>query len=188
METFGPPRDLVADPEFVPARTAAVSGLDLLHIDGPIRDLIAGLARLPHCFTLQCCHGHFVCGPDDGPDNDNPIPVGLTGRVRYRIAYVALCLEVSGRGRACRAALARLPALAPGFVQFGSPDWFWQQRVNTYALQVEPSAWQLHDGAQLEVAEARRVERVRDLFFARLAELVAAEVQAGERGRPGAAS
>ena len=178
MQTFGPARELVEDPDFARARAEVVGRLVLTDIDGPIRDLIADIARLPHCFTLQSCHGHFVCRAGDEADHADPIPIDHRGRVRYRIAYVALCLEASERGRGLRAELARVPGIAPDLVQFGSPDWFWQQHVNSYALQVEPSAWQYDDEAQLEVGEARQVERARDLFFGRLRALVDAERRA----------
>jgi hypothetical protein len=148
-------------------------------LDGPIKPLISGFAILPHCFTLQSCHGHFVCDANNEPDNDDPIPDGRIGIVRYRLAYIAMCIENSDRGRTLRDALSLVPRIDPAYIQFGSPAWFWERCVNSYALQVEPFSQQFCDEAQLEAKEARHVQKVRDLFFEKLAELLAAE----SRGR-----
>jgi len=172
----------VENPGFEKARLSALAGLKRADVDRPIADLISEFAALPHCFTLQSCHGHFVCGPDDVPDNNNPIPDGHAGGVRYRIAYIALCIEASKRGRALRDALSSVASIDPEYLQFGSPGWFWDQWVNSYALQVEPAAQQFNDEVQLDVDEARHVERVRDLFFQQLRALVAAEACAGGAG------
>jgi hypothetical protein len=102
--------------------------------------------------------------------------------VRYRIAYIAFCLENSQRGLALRDSLSRVTAIDSGYVQFGSADWFWEQWVNSYALQVEPIAQQLKDEAILEIAEALRIQRARDLFFSELRELMATEMSAHAGG------
>ncbi len=157
-------------------RQDALAALDLGSIDEPIVDIVARFAALPHCFTLQCCYGHFVCAPEQDPHSLVPIPRGYAGLVRYRIAYIAFCLENSRRGWALRESLARVPAVDPGYVQFGSADWFWERWVNSYALQVEPDAHQLKDEAILEPAEALHTQRVRHLFFRELRALLAAEL------------
>ena len=95
--------------------------------------------------------------------------------MRYRIAYLVICIENSNRGWALREALAQVPKIDPGYIQFGSPDWFWQRWLNSYALQVEPAAHKFHDEATLEVSEARHVQGVRELFFERLRDLLAIE-------------
>jgi hypothetical protein len=177
METFAPARELIENPGFEEARQRAVPKLQQADIDRPIAGLISGFAILPHCFTLQCCHGHFVCGSDDEPENNNPIPQGYAGEVRYRIAYVALCIEFSERGRTFRDALSSLVGIDPDYVQFGSPGWFWDQWVNSYALQVEPYAQRCSDEARLDAEEGRHVERIRDQFFAQLQALVVAEAR-----------
>jgi hypothetical protein len=152
--------------------------LDLGSIDEPIVDIVAGFASIPHCYTLQCCCGHFVCAPEQDPRTLDPVPAGHSGLVRYRIAYMAFCLENSLRGRALRESLSRVPSVAPGYVQFGTADWLWKTEsiVNSYALQVEPAAHQLKDEAVLETAEALRTQRARDLFFVALRALLAAEL------------
>jgi hypothetical protein len=178
METFTEPRDFVNHPRYSREREDALAALDLGSIDAPIVDIIAGFAKIPHCFTLQSCYGHFVCAAEQDPRTLDPIPRGHTGPVRYRIAYVAFCLENSPRGRALRESLARIPAIEPAYVQFGTPDWHWNQlsMVNTYALQVEPIAHQLKDEAVLEPEEARCTEGVRDRFFTELRAVLASEL------------
>lgn len=178
METFAAPREFVDNPRYSEEREGALAALDLDSIDEPIVDIIAGFAAIPHCFTLQSCYGHFVCATGQDPHTLDPIPPGYAGPVRYRIAYVAFCLENSPRGRALRESLARVPAFDPAYVQFGTPDWFWHQRlaVNSYALQVEPIAHQLKDEAILEPEEARYTERIRDRFFTELRAVLAAEL------------
>jgi len=158
-------------------RRDALAALDLKSIDAPIVDIIVGFAALPHCFTLQSCYGHFVYGPDQSPHNLEPIAAGCCGPVTYRIAYLALCLDNSRCGRALRGALARVPEVAPGYIQFGSPDWFWERWANSYALQVEPPAHRLKDEAVLEPAEAIRIQKARALFFGEIRALLVAETR-----------
>jgi hypothetical protein len=178
METFTEPREFVDHPRYSREREDALAALDLGSIDAPIVDIIAGFAKIPHCFTLQSCYGHFVCAAEQDPRTLDPIPRGHTGPVRYRIAYVAFCLENSPRGRALRESLARIPAVEPAYVQFGTAGWYWNHlsKVNTYALQVEPIAHQFKDEAILAPEEARYTERVRDRFFTELRALLAAEL------------
>ncbi len=175
MKTFAPPREFQSNTEFQHTRLSVLSKLNQVDIDPPIKDLIYAFADLPHCFTLQSCHGHFVCGPDDAHDNNDPIPAGYTGKVNYRIAYVALCIENSERGHALRDALSLLTEIDTNYVQFGSPGWFWDQWINSYTLQVEPKNQQFADVAQLDVTETRQVEHVRDIFFQQLRQLVEQE-------------
>lgn len=182
METFAEARELVDDPGFTAERERVLAGLVLEDIDAPLRGLVRGFAALPCCFTLQCCYGHFVNAAQPQPDNLEPLPPGGAGSVRYRIAYVALCIENSADGRCLYAALSELPAIDPAYLQFGSPDWFVLQHPNSYALQVEPLRLAEQDEAVLPYREALHVQRIRNRFFARLEELVAArlaELRAG---------
>lgn len=177
METFTAARDFVKDSGFAHAREKSISALDLASIDEPIVDIVAGFAALPHCFTLQCCYGHFIHDPAQGQHSLVPVPPEHSGSVRYRIAYLALCLENSTRGRELRQALERIPTVDRNYIQFGSADWFWQKWNNSYALQVEPRAYMLKDEATLEADEARRTQQARDLFCAELRALLAAELK-----------
>ena len=79
------------------------------------------------------------------------------------------------RGRGLREALSQVPKVDPDYVQFGSPDWFWEHWLNSYALQVEPYAHRDRDEATLDSDEALHIQGVRDLFFEKLRSLLAAE-------------
>ena len=170
---------MVANPQYVRQRRVALESLDLESIDTPIADLIADFARLPHCFTLQSCYGHFIHAPHQAPSTLDRIPAGHAGPVRYRIAYVALCIANDPSGRSLLESLRQIPAIDPDYVQFGSADWFWNRSRNSYALQVEPTRDMGRDEAVLEVAEALHVESVRDTFFTKLRGAVICEVAQG---------
>jgi hypothetical protein len=176
METFAPPREFVTHARYARDRQTALSRLELADIDVPIVDIVESFVALPHCFTLSCCHGHCICSPDQDQRSLDPIPPHHAGPVRYRIAYLALCIENSGAGLTLRESLARVPAIDPDNVQFGSPSWFCRRwpRHNVYALQVEPARFMDQDEAVLETAEALHVQRTRDLFFRELRTLLAA--------------
>lgn len=182
METFNGPREFVDNPSYLQDRKKRLKTLDLDAIDEPIRDIIAGFSTLQHCFTLQCCYGHFICSAGQNPHSLQPLPHHHQGPVRYRIAYIAFCLVNNRRGMVLHDSLSRVSAIDPDNVQYGSPDWFWQQQVNSYALQVEPFGHRFHDEAMLEVAEARRLQKTRDLFFDELRELLAKERRVCMRG------
>jgi hypothetical protein len=175
METFAPPLEFARHARYARDRQTALSRLELADIDAPIVDAVEGFAALPYCFTLQSCHGHFICSPDQDPRTLDPIPPDHAGPVRYRIAYLALCIEASPQGRALRDALARVPAIDPDNVQFGSPTWFLHRwpRCNVYALQVEPARFMDKDEAVLEPAEALQVQETRDRFFRELRTILA---------------
>ena len=172
METFAPPRRLVDHPLFEADRKRALKKLDIDEVDAPIRDIVEGFSRLPCCFTLQSCFGHFVHSEATAPDNLEPLPPNGVGIVTYRIAYVALCLQNSASGNRLFSTLAEVPSIAPAFIQFGSPVWFWERQVNAFALQVEPSRFKDQDQATIDHAEALQVQKVRDQFFTRLDDLV----------------
>lgn len=165
MQTFTAPRPMVFNPRYHPARAKTLAALDFAAIDPPIVDIVRAMAQMPCCFPLQSCCGHFIHGPGQDPHSLDPLTAADKGPVRYRIAYIALCIANDGPGRGLYAALSRVPAIDPGTIQFGSADWFWRQQANSYVLQVEPLAYADQDEAILEPAEAMHVQRVRDAFF-----------------------
>jgi hypothetical protein len=173
MKTFSNARDFIQHPHFMRDRSNVLSGLRLESIDAPIRDIVAALGKLPQCFTIQSCYGHFVW--DGQPDAHNlaVLPLQNTGQIRYRIAYLALCIEKGERGEYLRDRFATLCEIDNKYVQFGSPGWFWQQYPNSYALQVEPNRFASQDEALLEHAEALHVQSVRDVLFKRVGEVLA---------------
>jgi hypothetical protein len=175
METFTQPRALVRHQSYTIDRRAALESLDLAAVDPPIVDIVETFRPLTYCFTLQCCHGHFLTGSTQSANSLEPLPPDHTGSVRYRIAYLAFCIEDCARGRAFLERLARVPAIEPAYVQFGCADWFWDQWPNSYTLQVEPAAHRFQDQAVLTAGEAIRTQRVRDRFFDELRRLLAEE-------------
>lgn len=168
METFAPPKEFVPNPGFARDRAQITPALPLDDIDLPLRDLVSAFNALPHCYTLQCCWGHFLHGAEQDAYNLRPLPTADPGPVEYRIAYVALCLEESEAGRRLRSLLEQITEIDPEYVQFGSPDWFWDRWSNSYALQVEPEGLKDRDVALIEHDEALRVQEVRGRFFERL--------------------
>ena len=171
METFSEARDLIHHPNFEHDRLHVLSEIRLENIDVPIRDIVLAFKKLPQCFTLQCCYGHFVWEGQPDLHNLAVLPVHHEDPVRYRIAYLALCIEKSARGTYLRDRLATICEIDDEYVQFGSPAWFWQQYPNSFALQVEPKRFALQDEALLGHAEALHVQSVRDLFFHRVREV-----------------
>jgi hypothetical protein len=96
------PGKFVENARYSHDRRDALAARDKDSIDKPIVDIVAGFASLPHCFTLQCCHGHFICAPEQDPSSLEPISRGYAGLVRYRVAYIAFCLGNNHRGRSLR--------------------------------------------------------------------------------------
>jgi hypothetical protein len=175
METFTEARSLVRNDSYAAERQAALEALDLSAVDAPIGDVVEAFRPLQYCYTLQCCYGHLLTSPVQGDHSLAPLPDGFTGTVRYRIAYVAFCVDTGDRGRAFLEKLSRVPEIDPAYVQFGSADWFWDQWLNSYTLQVEPAAHRFKDQAVLTAGEGLRVQRARDQFFEELRRVLAEE-------------
>jgi hypothetical protein len=172
LETFTAPKEFVADNRYLQDRQEALEALALQVIDRPIVELIEGFTRLPYCFTLQSCYGHFLCASGQDSSNLERLPPRYEGEVNYRIAYLALCLENSPRGRKLRDSLQVVSAFDQDYVQFGSADWFWERHCNSYVLQVEPVRHRTKDQVVVKHSEALYLERIRDLFFINLKELL----------------
>lgn len=172
METFAQSREFIDNPHFGRDRESILANLALQDIDSPIRKLVAEISALPFCFSIQSCYGHFVDSTQPAPGNLEPVPAGDTGPVQYRIAYIALCLENSTPGRLFHEALEQVTVIDAENIQFGSPGWFWERYLNSYALQVEPRRFIDKDAVTVGHSEARHIQRIRDRFFAALAELV----------------
>ena len=169
METYTDLKELVENPSFHEQRERILTGLGDDMIDAPIVDLVKALNGLPHCFTLQCCHGHFVHSNQQDPHNLDPLPVTDTiDRVEYRIAYLALCIENSLQGRALMETLGEITAFDPENFQFFCAEWFWERQVNSYALQVMPHRFRDLDSTVLSYEEALLIEKLRYAFFQRL--------------------
>lgn len=173
METYTELKDFVENPHFVEQRQSSVSSLDIATIDPPIVDMIEGFAKLPYCFTLQSCYGHFLYNGQRDQNNIKPLPASEhIAEVDYRIAYIALCIQDSGSGRKLFNEMSEVPAVDPEYIQFCSADWFWKDQVNSYAVQVEPERYKTKDRCSVSYQEALHIEKVRDAFFAEVRRIV----------------
>jgi len=183
LETYAEPKELAQDPHYRAQRREALAGLSEGMIDEPIVEIVNGLNRLPYCYTLQSCFGHFVYDGQDNPHNLEALPLTHNiARVEYRIAYVAFCIENSASGKRLLEDLRGIPTIDPENIQFCCAEWFWERHVNSYALQVEPDRFKRQDSAVLDYGEALRVEKIRNEFFIRLDELLRSTIERDETG------
>ncbi len=172
METFALTKPLVDNPDFPSDRQQALQDLGTIAIDVPIQHIVSGFSRLSCCYTLQSCYGHFVYDKQPKNSNIEPLPASDTGRLTYRIAYIAICIENSPQGRNLLSRLSELPRIDVEYIQFGSPEWFWDQQPNSYALQVEPARYMDQDKIIIDYSEALHVQDVRNRFFSGLEDLL----------------
>jgi hypothetical protein len=171
LETFTELKELAVNQRYQVQREKILFDLTDDMIDMPIIDLINGFNKLPHCFTLQSCYGHFVYNGQKDSHNLEPLPVrDIITKVEYRIAYIAFCIENSLLGRELLESLEEITGIDPENIQFCCAEWFWKKQVNSYALQVEPERFKHKDTAILDFKEALYVEKIRNEFFIRLYE------------------
>lgn len=169
METFTELKELSENSHFQVQKHKVLCDLSDGMIDMPIVSLISGFNKLPYCFTLQCCYGHFVYDGQEDIHNLDPLPAkGIITKVEYRIAYIAFCLEKNTSGRGLFEALKGITDIDPETIQFGCAEWFWNRQINSYALQVEPDRFKHQDTAILDLKEALHIEKIRNTFFIRL--------------------
>jgi hypothetical protein len=173
METFTALKSFCYNPHYQEQRSNYLLKLDIASIDAPIVELVRGFMELPFCFTLQSCCGHFMYSRQKDPYNTEPLsPSDSKEPVEYRIAYLALCIENSEMGMRLFRELKRVPEIDPSYIQFGSPDWFWDRQVNSYALQVEPERYRTKDSVRVYYQEALYIQGVRDRCLTSLNELL----------------
>ena len=173
METYTELKELMENPHYQAQRQKNLGGLSDSMIDEPIIEIVNGFNKLPYCFTLQSCYGHFLYNGQKDPHSLDPLPVTNTiARVEYKIAYIALCIEDSDSGRRLFEALKKITIIDPENIQFCCAEWFWNRQVNSYALQVEPDRFKHEDKAILDYKEALNIEKIRNEFFVKLKELL----------------
>ena len=173
METFTELKALVENPHYQVQKQKILFDLNDGMIDIPIVNLIKGFNKLPYCFTLQSCYGHFVYNSKKKTHNLDPLPSKeMIAKVEYRIAYVAFCIENSASGKGLFEALKEITAIDPENVQFCCAEWFWKRHINSYALQVEPDRFKTKDTAIIDFKEALHIEKIRNTFYVRLYELL----------------
>lgn len=169
METFNQLRLLEDNPDFSAQKEVNLSVLSNDMIDAPIINIVNGFNSLSCCFTLQSCYGHFIFEGQENPHNMEPLPeTGSILTVEYRIAYVALCIDNSEMGKRLFSELRDITAVDPENVQFCCADWFWERQINSYALQVEPDRFKHEDKAILDYQEALLIEKIRNVIFLKL--------------------
>jgi len=171
LETFTDPKELVNNTNYQTQRKKQLGGLSDNMIDAPIVEIIHSFNRLPFCFTLQSCYGHFLYGNQNDLHNIEPLPdTSSIDRVEYRIAYIAFCAEQSNLGKMLIETLKSITDIDPENIQFCCAEWFWKRQVNSYALQVEPDRFKYKDITMLDYEEALKVEKIRNMFFVNLQE------------------
>lgn len=75
---------------------------------------------------------------------------------------------LSEMGKRLFSELRDITTVDPENVQFCCADWFWEQQINSYALQVEPDRFKHEDKAILDYQEALRIEKIRNVIFLKL--------------------
>ena len=173
METYVESKEFVDNPAYDRQRKKYLRSLDMGIIDAPLVEIVRGFTRLPYCFTLQSCCGHFLYGSQTDPHNLERLPVSdSTDSVEYRLAYLAMCIQDSASGRMLYEGLKGLPAIDPEYVQFGCADWFWERQVNSYVVQVEPQRHMAEDTCSIGYQEALHIQETRDRFLAGIDDLL----------------
>jgi hypothetical protein len=175
METFDVPKPFVDNPDYERNRRVALKTLQSLiaagKIDPPLVELMNLFSRVSHCYTIQSCFGHFVHEREsDERTTARLIPYkGMISTVLYRIAYIAFVLEKSENGLVLYHDLRTLALQNPGYIQFGSAGWFWEQSVNTYQIQVAPEREKDKDSFWVTYDDAILLEKMRDMLIRELA-------------------
>jgi hypothetical protein len=173
LETYTEAKALVENPQYREQRRRCLGGLSDDMIDKPIVDQVNAFNRLPYCFTLQCCYGHFIYNGQSDPYNMEPLSrMDNITSVEYRIAYIALCIEYSDPGIKLIESLKSITRIEPDNIQFCCAEWFWERQVNSYTLQVEPDRYKAQDKAVLAYEEALKIEKIRNEFFVQLNRLL----------------
>jgi len=166
-------KELAENPHFQVQKQKTLCDLNDEMIDMPIVGLINRFNGLPYCFTLQSCYGHFVYNDQKDTHNLDPLPEKvIIEKVEYRIAYIAVCIENSALARGLFEALKKITYIDPENIQFCCAEWFWKTQINSYALQVQPDRFKSKDTAILDFKEALHIEKVRNICFIRLYELL----------------
>jgi len=173
LETFTKIKRFKNNPNYDVQRQKSIDALNIGIIDKPIVNLIKWFVKLPYCFTLQSCYGHFVCDGQRNTNNIEKIPMSKNIKsVEYRIAYIALCIQNSKSGRKLFEELSTVPQIDPNYIQFGSAEWFWKKQLNSFALQVEPERYSTKDNIFIEYEEALHIEIIRNKFYEKLEDII----------------
>jgi len=69
--------------------------------------------------------------------------------------------------------MRELRDLDPRYIQVGTGAWFWDQQVNSYAIQVMPKRARKLDSVEVDGKEARHLSHVRSGLFRRFEAMLA---------------
>jgi hypothetical protein len=166
MQTYIEYKELVDHPNYTTQKNETLTKLIMADIDPAFVKLVNLFNSRSFCFTLQCCSGHF--------SNDNirlDIPsreLFNQGTAKYHLAYIALCIQNSPKGKKLIKQLKQISLKMPDYIQFGCARWFWKKTINSYVLQVEPVAFKDKDFIQINQVEAGLIEEARKVFLMEL--------------------
>lgn len=183
METYTQAKPMVEDLSYEARRNDSISllknELSAGNIDPPLIDLLRDISKIPHCYTLQSCYGHFVHDLQTDKNNTEPLKKykDSISQVHYRIAYMAFSIQKSVFGRRFHDDLKKVVEIDPEFIQFGSSDWFWKQVVNTYVVQLEPKRSMSLDSVWVDIDEALYMESLREKFFSEIRDIVSGHLE-----------
>jgi hypothetical protein len=173
METFTELKSFIDNHDFQYQRNHSLKMLDFGFIDKPIVGLIRRISELDFCFSLQSCYGHFLFQNQNDPHNLSSLSVSyIPGEIEYRIGYIALCIDNSDHGKNFLDKLKVLQSIDERYIQIGCADWFWDQQVNSYVLQVEPERFKYEDKINVTYEEALHLEKIRNSFFIKLIDII----------------
>ncbi|MDY7001919.1 MAG: hypothetical protein SVS15_09085 [Thermodesulfobacteriota bacterium] len=185
METFTRPRAFIRDPGYVQRRNKALTDLAHAKIDPPLVNIIKDFNALPHCFTLQCCFGHFVVdGQEITLEAESLAKYPKDTLLEYRIAYLALCIENSDAGKRLYRDLSAIEQIGAGYIQFHGADWFWQRHANSYALQAVPERFKAKDTALVDFDEALVLEKTKARMFEEIQKVLVREKESARLKGP----
>ncbi|WP_406658246.1 hypothetical protein V7O62_06775 [Methanolobus sp. ZRKC2] len=174
MQTFTDARPFVQDDSFEIERHKALpqlrEELKKGSIDPPIIGLLEEFIKIPHCFTLQSCYGHFVHDKESDFHNVEQLSnfPDKTKEVNYRIAYMALCIRNDDAGKQLFQDIQDLTKIDLTYIQFGSANWFWERQVNSYTIQIEPERSKNTDSVRISFDEAIYIENLKNEVFTAL--------------------
>lgn len=90
METYTKLKELVENPRYRIQKQKSLEGFTDNMIDTPIIEIVNGFNKLPCCFTLQSCYGHFVYDGQTDIHNVEPLPYipHPNNKIKYLITNI----------------------------------------------------------------------------------------------------
>lgn len=167
MQTFCSEKPLEYNPGFNAKKVRSLKEMSDVDIETPVVEVVNSLNKLPFCFTLQSCFGHFLIEGENISDSFY-FPYSYTDAKEflYRISYVAICVDSVPESRRLLTLLRDiLNKINTEYLQFGCAEWYWEQYVNSYVIQVQPWNRSNVDSLYVTTEEAQKIRTVRDHFW-----------------------